>query len=70
MQILGIDSEFCIVESFVTGMVDNWPEVLRPHRGKFTMAMCALLCLLGMPMVTQVGLLFWQVQDLVICTVF
>jgi solute carrier family 6 GABA transporter-like protein 1 len=53
-QILGIDSEFCIVESFVTGMVDNWPEVLRPHRKKFTIGMCAVMMALGIPMVTHV----------------
>ncbi|KAG8247121.1 hypothetical protein J6590_068743 [Homalodisca vitripennis] len=63
LVVLGIDSEFCIVESFVTGMVDNWPEVLRPHRAKFTMAMCALLCLLGMPMVSQGGAYIFQLMD-------
>jgi hypothetical protein len=28
-QTIGIDSEFCIVESLVTGIVDMWPEKLR-----------------------------------------
>jgi solute carrier family 6 GABA transporter-like protein 1 len=55
LQILGIDSEFCIVESFVTGMVDNWPEVLRPHRKKFTLGMCVVMMALGIPMVTHVS---------------
>jgi solute carrier family 6 GABA transporter-like protein 1 len=55
LQILGIDSEFCIVESFVTGMVDNWPEVLRPHRKKFTFGMCVIMMALGIPMVTHVS---------------
>ena len=55
LQILGIDSEFCIVESFVTGMVDNWPEVLRPHRKKFTLGMCVVMMVLGIPMVTHVS---------------
>ena len=26
---IGIDSEFCIVESLVTGIVDMWPDYLR-----------------------------------------
>lgn len=55
-QILGIDSEFCIVESFITGVVDNWPELLRPHRKKFTVAICCLMFLLGLPMVTNVSI--------------
>ena len=36
LQTIGIDSEFCIVESLVTGIVDMWPEYLRPRRRKFT----------------------------------
>ncbi|KAK9503688.1 hypothetical protein O3M35_010195 [Rhynocoris fuscipes] len=60
---LGIDSEFCLVESFVTGMVDNWPKLLRPHRGKFTLFVCLLLCLLGIPMVTHGGIYIFQLMD-------
>ena len=51
---LGIDSQFCGVESLITGLVDNWPEVLRPHRKKFTLGMTAFMCLLGLPMITRV----------------
>lgn len=55
-QILGIDSEFCIVESFITGMVDYWPDTLRPHRIKFTIAICMIMFALGIPMVTNVSI--------------
>lgn len=55
-QILGIDSEFCIVESFITGMVDYWPDRLRPHRVKFTIAICLIMFALGIPMVTNVSI--------------
>lgn len=55
-QILGIDSEFCIVESFITGMVDYWPDLLRPHRIKFTIVICLLMFALGIPMVTNVSI--------------
>lgn len=63
LVILGIDSEFCIVESFVTGVVDNWPEILRPHRKKFTLAICFFMFLLGLPMVTQGGAYVFQLMD-------
>ena len=29
LVVIGIDSEFCIVESLVTGIVDMYPETLR-----------------------------------------
>ncbi|XP_024944134.1 sodium- and chloride-dependent GABA transporter 1 isoform X2 [Cephus cinctus] len=61
--ILGIDSEFCIVESFITGVVDNWPDTLRPHRNKFTIAICLLMFLLGVPMVTHGGVYIFQLMD-------
>lgn len=55
-QTLGVDSEFCLVESFVTGMVDKWPKVLLPQRRRFTFAVCLLLFILGIPMVTHVSI--------------
>ncbi|XP_049808868.1 sodium- and chloride-dependent GABA transporter 1-like [Schistocerca nitens] len=60
---LGIDSEFCIVESFVTGVVDNWPDTLRPHRRRFTFGVCCLMLLLGIPMVTHGGAYVFQLMD-------
>ncbi|XP_017884157.1 sodium- and chloride-dependent GABA transporter 1-like [Ceratina calcarata] len=63
LLILGIDSEFCIVESFITGVVDNWPDLLRPHRKKFTIAICCLMFALGLPMVTNGGVYIFQLMD-------
>lgn len=61
--LLGIDSEFCLVESFITGVVDNWSESLRPHRDKFTVAICIIMFLLGIPMVTHGGMYIFQLMD-------
>ncbi|XP_018394439.1 PREDICTED: sodium- and chloride-dependent GABA transporter 1-like [Cyphomyrmex costatus] len=63
LLILGIDSEFCIVESFITGMVDYWPDILRPHRIKFTIAICLIMFALGIPMVTNGGIYIFQLMD-------
>lgn len=63
LLILGIDSEFCIVESFITGMVDYWPDVLRPHRNKFTIAICLIMFVLGIPMITNGGIYIFQLMD-------
>ncbi|XP_014481619.1 PREDICTED: sodium- and chloride-dependent GABA transporter 1-like [Dinoponera quadriceps] len=63
LLILGIDSEFCIVESFITGMVDYWPDQLRPHRIKFTIAICLVMFGLGIPMITNGGIYIFQLMD-------
>ena len=62
-QTIGIDSEFCIVESLVTGLVDMFPETLRPRRRQFTTCVCVLLFLLGVPMVSQGGAFVFQLMD-------
>ena len=61
-QTIGIDSEFCIVESLVTGIVDMWPNQLRPIRKAFTLGICVLLFLVGLPMTTQGGAYVFQVS--------
>ena len=58
LQILGVDSEFCNVEALVTGLVDNWPHLLRPHRKKFAVLVCVLSFCAGLPMCTQVFQIF------------
>ena len=51
---LGVDSQFCILESLIVGLVDNWPKYLRPRRLQFTAVMCIFMLILGIPMITQV----------------
>jgi len=60
---LGIDSQFCGVESLMTGLVDNWPETLGPHKKKFTLFMTIFMCLLGLPMITRGGIYVFQLMD-------
>ena len=51
---LGLDTQFSMVESLITGLVDNWPDLLRPHRKKFTLGMTIFMLILGLPMITRV----------------
>eukprot|EP00092_Neocalanus_flemingeri_P031754 GFUD01034493.1.p2 GENE.GFUD01034493.1~~GFUD01034493.1.p2 ORF type:complete len:281 (+),score=64.56 GFUD01034493.1:1334-2176(+) len=60
---LGLDTQFSSVESLMTGLVDNWPEMLRPHRKKFTLGMTVFMCLLGLPMITRGGMYVFQLMD-------
>merc|ERR1712226_1604539 len=57
------DSQFAGTEALMTGLVDNWPELLRPHRKKFTLGMTVFMCLLGLPMITRGGIYVFQLMD-------
>jgi len=60
---LGIDSQFCGVESLMTGLVDNWPHILQPHRKKFTLFMVIFMMLCGIPMITNGGVYLFYLMD-------
>ncbi|KAL1470138.1 hypothetical protein MTO96_024607, partial [Rhipicephalus appendiculatus] len=60
--ILGLDSEFAILETFVTSLCDQIPY-LRKHKWQFTMAMGAVCFLLGLPMVTRGGQYIFEIVD-------
>ena len=47
----------------MTGIVDMFPETLRPRRRAFTTGVCVLLFLLGTPMVTHGGAYIFQLMD-------
>ncbi len=51
------------MESLVTGIVDMFPNFLRPRRKKFTTAVCVLLFLLGAPMTMEGGAYIFQLMD-------
>ncbi|CAH0555838.1 unnamed protein product [Brassicogethes aeneus] len=63
LMLLGIDSEFCLVESFITGIIDNWSQQLRPYRTSFTAITCLVMFILGIPMVTNGGMYIFQLMD-------
>lgn len=63
LALIGIDSEFCNVESFIAGLVDKWSSTLRPKRRQFTFAVCLVMLFLGTPMVTHGGMYVFQLFD-------
>eukprot|EP00095_Tigriopus_kingsejongensis_P007990 maker-scaffold269_size230758-snap-gene-0.24 protein:Tk07990 transcript:maker-scaffold269_size230758-snap-gene-0.24-mRNA-1 annotation:"sodium- and chloride-dependent gaba transporter 1-like" len=63
LLVLGIDTEFCSVESLITGIVDNWSEHLLPYRKQVAVGVCVFLYLLGLPMMTEGGIYVFQLMD-------
>lgn len=61
--ILGTDSQFCTVEAFVTGIVDEYARYLRPRRKLFTLFVCLVSFALGIPMVFQGGVYVFTLMD-------
>ncbi|KAK3100556.1 hypothetical protein FSP39_021741 [Pinctada imbricata] len=53
---LGLSSQFAMVEAIVSAIADEFPKVLRPHKGKLTFAVCLGLFALGLPLVTYGGI--------------
>ncbi|CAN8001959.1 unnamed protein product, partial [Ixodes hexagonus] len=60
--ILGLDSEFAILETFVTSLCDQIP-FLRAHKWGFTIVMGIICFLLGLPMVTRGGQYVLELVD-------
>lgn len=47
--------QFGQVETIASGIIDEYPDLLRPHRKLFTGVLCTFMFLLGIPFVTQVS---------------
>ncbi|PRD31875.1 UNVERIFIED_CONTAM: Sodium- and chloride-dependent GABA transporter 1 [Trichonephila clavipes] len=55
--ILGLDSEFALMENVLTSFCDEYPR-LRNHKSKFCIALGIICFLLGLPCTTRVRTLF------------
>ncbi|CAK8672268.1 unnamed protein product [Clavelina lepadiformis] len=60
---LGLDTMFATLETIVTSFTDVFPTTLRRHKALFTLAVCVVLFLLGIPLVTQGGFYYLHLMD-------
>lgn len=57
---LGLDSQFCTMEGFVTAVVDEWPHILKPHKELCIAGMCFVSWLIGVLFVCQGGIYWFE----------
>uniref|UniRef100_A0A8C4PZ60 Transporter n=1 Tax=Eptatretus burgeri TaxID=7764 RepID=A0A8C4PZ60_EPTBU len=60
---LGLDTMFATLETIITSVSDEFPHLLRPKKPLVTLVACAIMFLLGLPMVMEGGIYTLQLVD-------
>jgi len=63
LVIIGLDTQFGMFECLVSGFIDAYPKQLMKRKTWFTLALCCLQLMLGLPLVTKGGIYIFQIFD-------
>ncbi|XP_071951554.1 sodium- and chloride-dependent glycine transporter 2-like isoform X2 [Antedon mediterranea] len=65
--LVGLDTQFGMSETFICGIVDEFPKYLRPHKSLFSLAVCVMCFLLGLPLCMEGGIYVFELINWYCC---